>query len=388
MITEDILEWVATLPKWQQKLSYVLVEKKKVTEEEVENGAKKVKVEKIVPKMKKITPKRVKVPQTEEVKEEVKEEPVEVVEETVVENVETIVTEEAPKPKQKAAKKTVVETIIEDDDVTVEKTSDGVVEVKKHESNQTTAEELSIEQKLLSLYNLQQICTKIDDIRMIRGELPEEIRDNEDECEGLNTRINKFTDDIKNLKLKIASENTNAEEARATIKKYEEQQNSVRNNREYEALSKEIEFQQLQIQIAEKHKEKHEAEILDKQAKIAETNERLKELQEVLEQKKAELEVIVADTQKEEDELLVKAEELRAKVDDRLLTAFERIRKNAHNGLAIVKIERDACGGCFSKIPPQRQLDICLHKKIIVCEACGRIFIDDKLVREHQNDEQ
>ena len=343
--------------------------KKKVTEEEVENGAKKVKVEKIVPKMKKITPKRVKVPQTEEVKEEVKEEPVEVVEETVVENVETIVTEEAPKPKQKAAKKTVVETIIEDDDVTVEKTSDGVVEVKKHESNQTTAEELSIEQKLLSLYNLQQICTKIDDIRMIRGELPEEIRDNEDECEGLNTRINKFTDDIKNLKLKIASENANA-------------------NREYEALSKEIEFQQLQIQIAEKHKEKHEAEILDKQAKIAETNERMKELEEVLEQKKAELEVIVADTQKEEDELLVKAEELRAKVDDRLLTAFERIRKNAHNGLAIVKIERDACGGCFSKIPPQRQLDICLHKKIIVCEACGRIFIDDKLVREHQNDEQ
>ena len=214
------------------------------------------------------------------------------------------------------------------------------------------------------------------------------VSDNEDECEGLNTRINKFTDDIKNLKLKIASENTNAEEARATIKKYEEQQNSVRNNREYEALSKEIEFQQLQIQIAEKHKEKHEAEILDKQAKIAETNERMKELEEVLEQKKAELEVIVADTQKEEDELLVKAEELRAKVDDRLLTAFERIRKNAHNGLAIVKIERDACGGCFSKIPPQRQLDICLHKKIIVCEACGRIFIDDKLVREHQNDEQ
>lgn len=362
--------------------------KKKVNEEEVEQGTKKVKVEKIVPKMKKITPKRVKVPQVEEVKEEVKEEPVEVAEEVEVKEAEAKVTEEAPKPKQKAAKKTVVETIIEDDDVTVEKTSDGVVEVKKHESNQSTAEELSIEQKLLSLYNLQQICTKIDDIRMIRGELPEEIRDNEDECEGLNTRIAKFTDDIKNLKLKIGSENTNIEEARATIKKYEEQQNSVRNNREYEALSKEIEFQQMQIQIAEKHKEKHEAEILDKQAKIAETNERVKEIQEVLEQKKAELEVIVADTQKEEEELLAKADELRAKVDDRLLTAFERIRRNAHNGLAIVKIERDACGGCFSKIPPQRQLDICLHKKIIVCEACGRIFIDDKLVREHENDAQ
>ncbi len=357
--------------------------KKKVTEEEVESGAKKVKVEKIVPKMKKITPKRVKVPQVEEVKEEKPAEPVEVVEE-----VQEKVVEEAPKPKQKVAKKPVVETIIEDDEVTVEKSSDGVVEVKKHESNQSTAEELSIEQKLLSLYNLQQICTKIDDIRMIRGELPEEIRDNEDECEGLNTRINKFTDDIKNLKLKINSENTNIEEAKASIKKYEEQQNSVRNNREYEALSKEIEFQQLQIQVAEKHKEKHEAEILDKQAKIAETNERVKEIEEILEHKKAELDVIVADTQKEEEELLAKAEELQAKVDDRLLAAFERIRKNAHNGLAIVKIERDACGGCFSKIPPQRQLDICLHKKIIVCEACGRIFIDDKLVHENENDAQ
>ena len=357
--------------------------KKKVAEEAVENGTKKVKVEKIVPKMKKITPKRVKVPQMEE---KVEEKPEEIVE--TVDVVEVKEEKEAPKPKQKVAKKTVVETIIEDDEVTVEKSSDGVVEVKKHESTQSTAEELSIEQKLLSLYNLQQICTKIDDIRMIRGELPEEIRDNEDECEGLNTRINKFTDDIKNLKLKIASENTNIEEAKASIKKYEEQQNSVRNNREYEALSKEIEFQQLQIQVADKHKEKHEAEILDKQNKIAETNERVKELQEILEQKKSELEVIVADTQKEEEELLAKAEELKAKVDDRLLTAFERIRKNAHNGLAIVKIERDACGGCFSKIPPQRQLDICLHKKIIVCEACGRIFIDDKLVREHENDAQ
>ena len=353
--------------------------KKKVAEEEVASGTKKTRTEKIVPKMKKITPKRIKVPQKEEVVEVVPEEPV-VVEEEIV--------EEAPKPKQKVAKKPVVETIIEDDDVTVEKSSDGVVEVKKHESNQSTAEELSIEQKLLSLYNLQQICTKIDEIRMIRGELPEEIRDNEDECEGLKTRINKFTEDIKNLKLKIASENTNIEEAKASIKKYEEQQNEVRNNREYEALSKEIEFQSLQIQVAEKHKEKHDAEILDKQNKIAETNERLKELEEILEHKRAELEVIVADTQKEEEELLEKAEILKAKVDARLLSAFERIRKNAHNGLAIVKIERDACGGCFSKIPPQRQLDICLHKKIIVCEACGRIFIDDKLVHEHENDAQ
>lgn len=270
-------------------------------------------------------------------------------------------------------------TILEEE-VTIEKTSDGVIEVKKHEVAQGHSEEISIEQKLLSLYNLQQICSKIDDIRMIRGELPEEIRDNEDECEGKRTRIRKFEDEINNLKLKIAAENTKKEEAAAAIKKYEEQQNNVRNNREYETLSKEIEYQNLEMQVSDKHKAKYEAEIADKEKAIADTKAKLEELEEILGQKKSELEVIVADTEKEEQELLEQAEALKAKVDQRLLNAFERIRKSAHNGLAIVKIERDACGGCFSKIPPQRQLDIALHKKIIVCEACGRIFIDDKLV--------
>lgn len=346
--------------------------KKETTEESLETGVKKTKAGKIVPKMKKVAPKKVKTKQVEE--EATQEEEIQVVEEKGVEQ-------------KKAPKTTTKETIIEDDEVTVEKSSEGVIEVKKHETSQSTAEELSIEQKLLSLYNLQKICSKIDDIRMIRGELPEEIRDNEDEYEGMRTRIGKYNDDINNLNLKIASENTNIEEANAAIKKYEEQQNSVRNNREYEALSKEIEFQQLQIQVAEKHKEKHAAEIADKKAKIEEANEKLKELEEILEQKKAELEVIVADTEKEEKELLATAGELREKVSDtRLLSAFDRIRKSAHNGLAIVRIERDACGGCFSKIPPQRQLDICLHKKIIVCEACGRIFIDDKLVKDHENE--
>lgn len=347
--------------------------KKKATEEDLETTVKKTKSGKVVPKMKKVATKKNEAPEVETA-EEVVEEPK--------------VVEEVAAPKQKAPRQTTKETIIDDDEVTVEKTSDGVIEVKKHESNQSSAEELSIEQKLLSLYNLQKICSKIDEIRMIRGELPEEIRDNEDEYEGMRTRINKFTDDINNLNLKIASENTNIEEANSSIKKYEEQQNSVRNNREYEALSKEIEFQQLQIQVAEKHKEKHSAEIIEKQAKIAEANEKLKELEEILEHKRAELEVIVADTEKEEKELEAKAEDLRSKVSDpRLLTAFDRIRRSAHNGLAIVRIERDACGGCFSKIPPQRQLDICLHKKIIVCEACGRIFIDDKLVKEHEGEE-
>jgi len=285
--------------------------------------------------------------------------------------VEAVVTE--------ATKSPVVETI-EEEGVIVEKTADGVIEVKKQEESSSHAEEITIEQKLLSLYNLQQICTKIDDIRMIRGELPEEIRDKEDECEGKRTRINKFTDEINNLRSLIAAKNNDKEEALASIDRYSEQQNNVRNNREYESLSKEIEYQKLQLQVIDKHKAKFEAEIEEKERLIAETEAKLAELEEILGQKKAELEVIVADTEKEEAQLLAAADVLKEKVDQRLLTAFERIRTNAHNGLAIVKIQRDACGGCFSKIPPQRQLDIALHKKIIVCEACGRIFIDDKLV--------
>ena len=188
----------------------------------------------------------------------------------------------------------------------------------------------------------------------------------------------------KNTKQKIADENSKKEEADASIKKYQEQQNNVRNNREYESLNKEINYQQLVILGADKNRTKFEAEIAERETKIAETQTSLTEQEEILSQKKAELDVIVADTEKEEAELLEKAETVKAAIDQRLLTAFERIRKNAHNGLAIVKIERDACGGCFSKIPPQRQLDIALHKKIIVCEACGRIFIDDKLVQKDQ----
>lgn len=308
------------------------------------------------------------------------------VEQTAAENQDTKAaskTEEKTAPQKTSEVTSTIEAMIEEE-VSVEKTVDGVIEVKKHEDNQVTAEEITIEQKLLSLYNLQQICTKIDDIRMIRGELPEEIRDNEDECEGKRTRIAKFNDEISNLRLKIGAENTKKEESLAAIKKYEEQQNNVRNNREYESLSKEIEYQNLEIQVAEKHVTKYNADIVEKEALIQETTEKLNELEEILKQKKAELEGIISDTEKEEVELLEKADALKTKVDNRLLTAFERIRKNAHNGLAIVKIERDACGGCFSKIPPQRQLDIALHKKIIVCEACGRIFIDDKLVHSQE----
>jgi predicted nucleic acid-binding Zn-ribbon protein len=249
---------------------------------------------------------------------------------------------------------------------------------------QEGVEEITIAKKLLSLYNLQQICSQIDKIRVVRGELPHEVSDLEDALEGMNTRIEKHTDELEELQQKVVAQDVKMKEATGLIKRYEEQQNNVRNNREYESLSKEIDYQRLEIQVAEKHKVKFSAEIVLKTESIAEFEEKRKEIDDVLTQKRDELSDIIADTKKEEQELIEKAEELKKNVDHRLLNAFERIRNNARNGLAIVLIERDACGGCFSKIPPQRQLDIRLHKKIIVCEACGRIFIDQQLV-ESQN---
>ncbi|MDR1345894.1 MAG: C4-type zinc ribbon domain-containing protein [Bacteroidales bacterium] len=246
------------------------------------------------------------------------------------------------------------------------------------------ANETTIAEKLLSLYNLQHICSQIDRIRIVRGELPDEVRDLEDACEGLKTRIANYQDNVKTLKAKIIEEDTRIKEGRELITKYETQQDNVRNNREYESLTKEIDYQNLEIQLAEKHKVRYQNEIVAQNEEIAVFQEKLSELADLLKQKKSELKGIIADTEKEEAELVAKAEELQTVVDRRLLVAFERIRKNARNGLAIVQIERDACGGCFSTIPPQRQLDIRLHKKIIVCEACGRIFIDHQLV-ENQN---
>lgn len=246
-------------------------------------------------------------------------------------------------------------------------------------------EERSIAQKLLSLYHLQQIYSKIDKIRILRGELPEEVRDLEDACEGKTTRIAKYKDEIEEFRRKVVGEETKMKDALALIKRYEEQINNVRNNREYDSLNKEIEYQKLEIQLAEKNKGKYVAEIEGKTTDINLVDEKLKELSEILEVKKRELSVIIEETEIEEKELIEEAEKHKLLVDQRLLIAFERIRKNARNGLAIVQIERDACGGCFSTIPPQRQLDIRLHKKIIVCEACGRIFIDKQLVESQEN---
>ena len=249
---------------------------------------------------------------------------------------------------------------------------------------QEGVEEITIAKKLLSLYNLQQICSQIDKIRVIRGELPNEVRDLEDALEGMQTRIEKHKEELEELQQIIVAQDVKMKESAGLIKRYEEQQNNVRNNREYESLTKEIEYQKLEIQVAEKHKGKFSTEIVTKTEDIAVFEEKRKEIEEILTQKKNELADIIADTKKEEQELIEKANELKKSVDYRLLSAFERIRNNARNGLALVLIERDACGGCFSKIPPQRQLDIRLHKKIIVCEACGRIFIDKQLV-ESQN---
>ena len=243
-------------------------------------------------------------------------------------------------------------------------------------------EENSIAYKLLSLYHLQCIYSEIDRIRIERGELPNEVRNLEDDIEGKKTRISKFQEEIKEMNEKISTETNKIQEAKALISRYEEQQNNVRNNREYESLAKEIEYQGVEIQNSEKKISKVQAnvEIKTEEIKVLETE--LKEKGEILSQKKSELDGLIAEHEEKEAELMQKAEAFKEKIEPRLLTAFERIRKNARNGLAIVQISRDACGGCFSTIPPQRQLDIRLHKKIIVCEACGRIFIDEQLVKE------
>ena len=265
----------------------------------------------------------------------------------------------------------------------VAKNSETKVEAPK-KTIEETPEERSIAQKLISLYELQKIYSEIDKIRLIRGELPVEIQDLEDMCEGLATRIAKYEDEIAAYQRIISDSDTKIKESQALIKRYEEQQNNVRNNREYDSLTKEIEYQKLEIQLCEKHKTKAAADIETRKADIEAVQEKAKENAEVLQQKKGELDGIIAETEKREAELVDEAEKHKALVDQRLLVAFERIRNNARNGLAIVQIERDACGGCFSTIPPQRQLDIRLHKKIIVCEACGRIFIDKQLVEENE----
>lgn len=237
--------------------------------------------------------------------------------------------------------------------------------------------EASVEQKLKALYELQTIHSKVDKIRTVRGELPMEVADLEDEVAGLTTRIDKLKSELEELDEMIATRKNNIKEAQTLIKKYEGQQNNVKNNREFEALAKEIEIQGLDIQVNEKRIKEHTFEIGTKKTLLEDTEQTLVERSKDLEQKKAELDSIAAETQKEEEELNAKADEQAKNIEPRLLMAYRRLRQNFVNGLAVVTIERDSCSGCFNKIPPQRQMDIRQRKKIIVCEHCGRIVIDE-----------
>lgn len=239
--------------------------------------------------------------------------------------------------------------------------------------------EFTVEEKLKSLYQLQTILTQIDKIKILRGELPLEVKDLEDEIIGLGTRIENITNDIKKIRENIVAFNEEMEQSKRLIEKYTEDQNNVRNNREFDLLNKEIEYNKLVIEHDEKkindakHNEKQKSEELEK------ANFQLEERKKDLELKKSELEEIVAETKAEEEKLREQARNLELSIESRLLASFKRIRKNSRNGLGIVYVERDACAGCFSKIPPQRQMDIRMRKKIIVCENCGRIMIDPEL---------
>ena len=239
--------------------------------------------------------------------------------------------------------------------------------------------ELSVEERLKTLYQLQTALSAIDEKRLLRGELPLEVQDLEDEIEGLTTRVDKIAADIEEYQKAITTKKGEIADAEASVERYKEQLNEVKNNREYDTLSKEIEFQTLEIELCNKKIREANNKIADKQREMETSQALIAERQGDLDVKKNELEEIMEETRVEEDKLKEQVKNLEAKIEGRLLTSFKRIRRNARNGLGIVYVQRDACGGCFNKIPPQRQLDIKMHKKIIVCEYCGRIMIDPEL---------
>jgi predicted nucleic acid-binding Zn-ribbon protein len=241
------------------------------------------------------------------------------------------------------------------------------------------AEELSVEQKLSNLYKLQSMLTEIDKIKTLRGELPLEVQDLEDEVAGLQTRIQNYNLDCKDLDTAIGQQRIKINDANQLITKYKEQIENVHNNREFDSLSKQITFQGLEVELAEKKIKEFTAESKAIAEEIVKSKALLEERQADLKSKKRELNEIVSETKIQEEQLREKAKKLETTIEPRLLAAFKRIRKSARNGLAVVYIQRDACGGCFNKIPPQRQLDIKLRKKTIVCEHCGRILIDPQL---------
>jgi predicted nucleic acid-binding Zn-ribbon protein len=239
--------------------------------------------------------------------------------------------------------------------------------------------DISIEEKLRALHELQSVVSDVDKIKTLRGELPLEVQDLEDEITGLKTRLTNLDIEIKNHDTAISNKKISIKDSDALIVKYTEQQNNVRNNREFDSLSKEMEFQTLEIELSNKRIKEYTAEMSEKKDSVTTSKKALKEREEDLSRKKSELTEITEETKIEEEKLRSKSEKIETFIEARLLTAFKRIRKNARNGLAVVTIQRDACGGCFNKIPPQRQMDIANRKKIIVCEYCGRILVDQKI---------
>lgn len=239
--------------------------------------------------------------------------------------------------------------------------------------------DLSVEEKLKTLYQLQMTLSSIDEKKALRGELPLEVQDLEDELEGLHIRVEKIQREINEFQNAVGQKQHEIADAEACVERYKAQLNDVKNNREYDTLTKEIEFQELEIELCNKKIKEAVVKIEECKRDLEKTEQSISEREEDLNEKRDELDEIMQETREEEEKLKAKAKDLETKIESRLLTSFKRIRKNARNGLGIVYVQRDACGGCFNKIPPQRQLDIKMHKKIIVCEYCGRIMIDPEL---------
>ena len=239
--------------------------------------------------------------------------------------------------------------------------------------------DMPVEERLKTLFQLQTTLSGIDEKRALRGELPLEVQDLEDEIEGLTTRIEKIQNEINEYEQAVTLKKGEIETAKASVERYKAQLNDVKNNREYDTLSKEIEYQSLEIELCNKKIKEANFKIEEKKQELAQNQEVVDDRRQTLDLKKSELDEIMEETRSEEEKLKAKVKDLEAKIEPRLLTSFKRIRKNARNGLGIVYVQRDACGGCFNKIPPQRQLDIKMHKKVIVCEYCGRILIDPEL---------
>lgn len=248
--------------------------------------------------------------------------------------------------------------------------------------------EVTVNEKLLALYKLQVIDSKIDELRRLRGDTPLKVKDIEDEIVGLKTRKENIENEIKVLKDHISDKKNIIKDAKDKLKKYAEQQDKVRNNREFEAISKQIEYEELEIQLSDKRIKEYSAQIKTKEESLAEVDTNIKDKEEDFTSAKSELDDIVVETEKDEQNLRDLRTGIEEKIEKRLLKAYLRIRKGVRNGLAVVPIHREACGGCFNKIAPQRQIDVASHKKIIVCEFCGRILVDDNIVTEVEEDVQ